>query len=226
MKSQCIIAIDGPAGAGKSTIASVLARRLNGCYLDTGAMYRAITVAAMRQQIDLDDYSKLAEIARQSRIEISWKDRKMLLTLNGEDISEAIRQREITANSHKIANSPEVRKLLVKQQRRIAGQVDTLITEGRDQGTIVFPNATIKFYLDADIKERAQRRHRELQAKGTKVSLEEIQANITQRDQRDTQRAIAPLKPADDAIHVDTTGQTIDQVIDKLCALIKENAPQ
>lgn len=221
-KTQRVITIDGPAGAGKSTVAALLAQKLSACYLDTGAMYRAITLAALQQNIDIDDDQAMKEIAQKSQLEITWQDHQMRITLDGQDISEAIRQPDVTDNTSKIAANPGVRNVLVSLQRHIAFQADTLITEGRDQGTVVFPDATIKFYLDANHDERVQRRYQELKDKGTDITYDEIHANITQRDQRDTQRSVAPLKPAPDAIRIDSTGLTLDQVVELFCQHIKE----
>ncbi len=217
-----IITIDGPAGAGKSTIASELARRLAIGYLDTGAMYRALTLAALRKAISLDDDEHLREIAESSELGIFWEQDISHVLLDGEDVTDAIREPEVTAHSHKIAKNVFVRDVLVEQQRHIAEKAGSIVTEGRDQGTIVFPNAEVKFFLDACSQERAQRRYKQLKEKQVPVTFEEIHDAIVKRDERDSQRDVAPLKKADDAILIDSSNLTIEQVLEKMCERVKE----
>lgn len=202
-----IVTIDGPAGSGKSTAARELAERLRFEFLDTGAMYRAVTLAGLREGCDFS----CAESTKQllSKISIAMPPGKVLL--GGEDVTRDIRKPEVTDASAQAANSPEVRQFLVELQRHMAAGRN-IVTEGRDQGTIVFPEANCKFFLVADPKERARRRFEELRAKGEKVTLEEIYQAQQERDDRDAHRHIAPMVPAPEAITIDTTQMTVSQV--------------
>lgn len=195
-----IVTIDGPAGTGKSTAARNLAARLGFDFLDTGAMYRVIAWACLQQNVDPGDTAAAAEVARHTRIEFDG-DRTLA---DGLDVTAAIRSADVTRAASVVAQVPEVRAELVRQQRRIAGSRD-IVCEGRDQGTVAFPQAERKFFLTAEPEERARRRQLELAEKGETIPLETLLADQTERDARDANRAVAPLKPADDAIIVDTT---------------------
>jgi cytidylate kinase len=206
-----IITIDGPAGAGKSSAARALAERLGIDYLDTGAMYRAVTLAALRCGCDLDDEDALSRLVSSVRLELPGGR----VVLDGEDVTESIRATEVTAASGKIASSPAVRRRLVELQRALAAGRD-FVCEGRDQGTIVFPDAACKFFLVADPAERARRRHREMLARGEDVPLEEILRSQQARDARDAARDIAPMVPAAGAVILDSTALTLEQVVDRM----------
>jgi cytidylate kinase len=216
-----VIAIDGPAGAGKSTVARALAARLGLEYLDTGAMYRAVTLAALRQSISLTCEEALEGLLDTLRLEMP----QGRVLLNGEDVSSLIRTSEITVHSAPIASNKSVRRRLVQWQRDIASGRD-LVSEGRDQGTLVFPDAGCKFFLNASPEQRAERRWRELHARGEKVTLHEVLDAQEQRDQRDAARDIAPMKPADDAILVDTTVLTMDEVVDLMEREVRNRLPK
>ena len=213
LKERLIITIDGPAGSGKSTVAAALARTLGITYLDTGAMYRAVTLCALQQDIDLDDPLALEDLTRNCPIQLTPLPQGTGVSFNGRDITAAIRANEVTAASHKIAAVPALRELLVTQQRQIATEAGALVTEGRDQGTIVFPDTPFKFYLDASPACRAQRRCEQLDRQGQPADYEEILAAQEQRDQRDSSRQTGPLKIPDDAIVIDTTGMSIEAVV-------------
>lgn len=206
-----VVTIDGPAGAGKSTAARRLAEKLGWRFLDTGAMYRAVTLAAVRAQTDLSSDQALSELAAGLTVEL-FPDRVLL---DGEDVTTAIRTSEITRLSRYVADSPGVRRRLAEWQRAFASTHDT-VTEGRDQGTLVFPNAFRKFFLTADEEERARRRLADLLARGERCVLEDVLADQRKRDEGDAARAIAPMKPADDADRIDTSGKTIDEVVEEL----------
>jgi cytidylate kinase len=206
-----IVTIDGPAGAGKSTAAKALAQRLGFEFLDTGAMYRAVTLAGLRADIDLTNENALATLVASLQLEMP-PGRVML---NGEDVTGLIRTKEITAASGAVANSPAVRRRLVDLQRQIATGRN-LVCEGRDQGTIVFPDAACKFFLVADPVERARRRQGEMARRGENLPLEEVLAAQETRDARDAARDIAPMKPAADAVLLDTTQLTLDQVVERM----------
>ena len=221
LKNSMIITIDGPAGSGKSTVAARLAQRLGIAYLDTGAMYRAATLAALQENVSLDDSDALVDLLNRCRLEPALTADAGRVLLNGKDVSDAIRSPEVTNQAHKLASQPAVRRLLVQEQRQIAQQVISLVTEGRDQGTVVFPNADFKFYLDADPICRARRRCRQLQQIGHEISYEQILAEQQQRDLRDAQRLDGPLKVPEDALIIDTTEMTIDQVVETLYQRIK-----
>jgi cytidylate kinase len=211
-----IVTLDGPAGAGKSTAARGLAKRLGFRFLDTGAMYRAIALAAMKAGHDWNDADALPRLARQVTIELPG-DRVLL---NGEDVTTEIRRSQITAVTHYAANNPGVRQHLVELQRRLAGSAN-VVTEGRDQGTVVFPHAQCKFFLTANPEERARRRQRDLQQHGEMQSLAEVLQKQNQRDESDANRAVGPLTPAVDAIHFSTDGLSQDEVIDRLEGIVR-----
>ncbi len=217
-----VITIDGPAGSGKSTVAKILAQRLGFGFLDTGAMYRAVALAAMMAGIDISDRSALKRILDESNFEFSTADGRLRANLNGVDITEQIRNPLVTDNVSKIAPVDFVRDELVKMQRAFAARAGSIVTEGRDQGTVVFPDAKVKFFLTAAVSERARRRFEELKAVGCNVDIKEIEQAIAQRDLNDSQRKIAPLLKADDAIEIDTTGLDIDGVIAKLLEAVKD----
>lgn len=216
-----IITIDGPAGAGKSSAARALAERLGFRFLDTGAMYRAVALAGLRSGIDLDDSAALASLARSLRIE--YRDGR--LWLDGEDVSDAIRTQEATAATHYAANNPAVRAHLVTLQQAAAGS-DDLVTDGRDQGTVVFPRAECKIFLTASPEERARRRLKEIEARGETATLEDVLADQRFRDERDAQREVGPLLPALDAIIVCTDGMGPREVVDHLYMLVESRMAQ
>lgn len=211
-----IVAIDGPAGAGKSSAARALARRLGFRFLDTGAMYRAVALAALRAGHDWQDAAGLATLARTLDIDV----REDHVMLNNQDVTQAIRSVDVTRVTRYPANNAGVRTYLVELQRRVAGR-SNVVTEGRDQGTVVFPDAECKIYLTASAEERARRRWRELEARGQSLSLEEVLQQQNARDHSDANRLVGPLRPAEDAIQIVTDGLTPDEVVDRLEQLVR-----
>jgi CMP/dCMP kinase len=212
-----IVTIDGPAGAGKSTIARGLAERLGFTFLDTGAMYRAVTFAAVRDGLPWDDAERLASLAQNCQIEMN----ETQVMLDGEDVSRSIRTTEVTTHIHYMADNPAVRERLVKLQRAAAAGRD-MVTEGRDQGTVAFPQAECKIFLTASPEERARRRVLDLQARGEQASVDEVLAQQNERDHRDSIREVGRLKPAADAIEFNTDGMSVAEVVEQLAALVAE----
>ena len=206
-----IITIDGPAGAGKSSAARALARRLGFRFLDTGAMYRAVALAGMRRGLDWDVPEDLARLAERLQFRLAG-DR---LLLDGEDVTDAVRTTAVTAVTRYAADNPQVRRRLVELQRVLAA-ADNFVTEGRDQGTVAFPQAECKIFLTASPQERARRRLCDLQSQGEPVALEQVLAAQERRDREDASRPVGPLVPAADAVQVSTDGMTLDQVVDRL----------
>ncbi len=205
------VAIDGPAGAGKSSVAKALAARLGYVHLDTGAMYRAVTWLALKRGVAFDDEAAMRELLDGLRLEFQGQR----LFCNGEDVTEAIRENAISANVSAVAMLPEVRQALVAEQRRIAAGRDVLM-DGRDIGTKVLPDAQYKFFLTASLEERARRRCLELREKGVEIGQEEMEREIALRDEKDSHRAVSPLVQAEDAERIDTTDLTFDEVVEKL----------
>lgn len=226
MKKKISIALDGPAGSGKSTIAKLVAHQLHYTYIDTGAMYRAITLKALRHGADLNDPKELTRLAEQTTIELQYQtsgDEAILkVLLDGEDVSEAIRSLEVTNNVSVVAAVPGVRAALVKLQQQMARE-GGVVMDGRDIGTVVLPNAELKIFLTASVAERGRRRWAELEAKGVLVELEELIRQIERRDYIDSHRETDPLRQAPDALLLDTTDLTIDQVVREVMnlALVK-----
>jgi cytidylate kinase len=211
-----IVTIDGPAGSGKSTAARLLAERLGFQFLDTGAMYRAVALESLGSKTPLDDEARVAEVARGLTIDALGP----IVRSNGRDVTIAIRAPEISGAASRVAANPAVRDAMVLLQRRAAAGKN-VVTEGRDQGTIVFPDALCKFYLTANPDERARRRQRELEEQGERVSFEELRAQILERDTRDKTRETAPLVKADDALRIDTTNMTTDEVVASLEKIVR-----
>ena len=220
--ADLIVTIDGPAASGKSTVARLLAEKLDASFLDTGAMYRAVTLAAMQAGIDLSDEQKLLEITQTCDFQFSVEAGKTTVYLDNVDVTDQIRDPEVTANARYIAGAPDVRSELVRMQRQFAAGQEKVVTEGRDQGTVAFADADVKFFLTADAGERARRRQADAKAKNHGRTLEQIQEAIEERDKSDRNRAVGPLKPAEDAIVVDTTALAIDEVVEKLLGFVKE----
>ena len=210
-----VIAVDGPAGAGKSTIAKLIAEKLNINYIDTGAMYRAITYKCLQNNIDINNEKEVINIAK--NCEIDFKDNNIYL--NGEILTDEIRTMEVSNNLSNVAKIKEVRYLIVDVQRNI-GKVSSVILDGRDIGSYVFPNADYKFFLIATPEERGNRRYKELVNKGYDVNLEEIIKDIIKRDEIDSNREFAPLVKAEDAIEIDTTGKSINEVVQSVLSKI------
>jgi cytidylate kinase len=215
---RVVIAIDGPAGAGKSAVARRLASRLGFTYIDSGAMYRAVALWAMRQNADTADMHRMEQLARAAGIELQPADRRVLL--NGEDVTAAIRTVEVGKQASVVAAIPGVRRALVEKQRALGART-SVIMEGRDIGTVVFPDADVKIFLDADPQERVSRRVRDFRDQGEAVPPEAIAAQIRERDQRDRTRAEAPLTQAPDAIYIDSTGLTLDRVEEEILKVVR-----
>jgi cytidylate kinase len=212
-----VIAIDGPAGSGKSTVARAVADRLGLAYLDTGAMYRAVAVAAIQREVDPDDAPRVAALSRDMKLSIGENGSDRVL-LDGEDVTIQIRSPEVTRAVSTVAANPEVRQELVARQREWAGAHGGGVIEGRDIGTVVFPTAALKVYLTADDSERAKRRSQEM----LDLHYDEVAADIARRDHVDSTRAAAPLSAAPDAVVLDTTGRDIDQVVSEVLDLAAE----
>jgi len=208
------VAIDGPAGSGKSTIARILAKKLGFLYLDSGAMYRAVAWRSLKQKINLKDPAAIRQLVQSTKFEMV-SDR---LLVNGEYIDEQLRTPEVSQLASEVAQNPIVREILVKKQQEIARD-HHVIMDGRDIGTVVLPDADVKIFLTASIDERAKRRYRELKAKGLKVDLEQLRDDIRKRDENDQNRAISPLRQAEDAIRIDTTNRTIEEVVEQILAI-------
>lgn len=206
-----IITVDGPAGAGKSSVARALARRLGFRFLDTGAMYRAVALAAMQRRIAWQDAAAIGDLARHVGIEVSEE----AVLLDGQDVTESIRTTAITAVVHHVADNAQVREHMVQLQRSVTEKGD-YVTEGRDQGTVVFPDAQCKIFLTASAEERARRRMLDIQARGESVTLHEVLAQQNERDDRDRRREVGRLLRADDAVEVCTDGMTREEVVDRL----------
>ncbi len=215
-----IIAIDGPAGAGKSTIAKLIAKQLGLVYIDTGAMYRAVGLKAKRNNIACSEQEKIEEMLKNTEVELKNENGATAVYLDGENVSTEIRLPEISRMASDISAVPAVRYAMVEMQRSMANKTDTIL-DGRDIGTFVLPNADVKIFLTASVEERAERRYKELIARGENVKREDVRSDIEKRDYNDSHRALAPLKKADDATEVDTTGMTIDQVCEKIILLVR-----
>ncbi|MCR4814585.1 MAG: (d)CMP kinase [Lachnospiraceae bacterium] len=207
------VAIDGPAGAGKSTIAKLLARELNFIYVDTGAMYRAIALHLLRKGVKIEDRDRFAAECRDADVTIRYEDGVQQVILNGENVSGLIRTEEVGNMASASSVDGEVRAKLLDLQRNLAKEND-VVMDGRDIGTNILPNADAKFYLTASVEERANRRFKELTEKGVACDLETIKADIRERDERDMNREIAPLKQAEDAVLVDSSDMGIEEVLE------------
>ncbi|GGK18862.1 cytidylate kinase [Caldalkalibacillus thermarum] len=215
------IAIDGPAGAGKSTVAKMVADKLGYLYVDTGAMYRALTWKALHDNVDISSGEALVRLLNQCRLELQSDSASQRVVLNGRDITEAIRTREVSNHVSEVASHPQVREAMVELQREMATK-GNVVMDGRDIGTYVIPDADVKIYLTASLEERARRRYEELRAKGHEVSFEEIKQEILERDDKDSKRDTAPLQKAADALTVDTTGLSITEVVNCILNIVHQ----
>ena len=221
MKDKFSIAIDGPAGAGKSTIAKNVSKELGVIYVDTGAMYRAMALYMIREGIDAEDAAGISEKCKSADISIDVVDGVQQVILNGENVSGLIRTEEVSAMASKSSVNGDVREKLVELQRKLASE-KSVVMDGRDIGTVVLPNAEVKIYLTASSAVRAKRRYDELIAKGEQCDLAQIEADIIERDHRDMTREISPLKQADDAVLVDTSDMNIEEVTKALLDIVEE----
>lgn len=212
MSEKLIIAIDGPAGSGKSTTAKLLAKKLGYLYIDTGAMYRAVTLYAIKNNI-LNDEEKIIELASKLNIELKFEDGQTKVNVNGKDVTEEIRSLEVNHNVSPVSKIEGVRKILVQKQKEM-GKNGGVVMEGRDITTVVFPNADVKIFLTASIDERARRRALEFAQKGQQVDIEKVKQNILERDRIDSSRDVSPLTKSPDAVEIDTSNLSIEQQVD------------
>lgn len=217
-----IVAIDGPAGAGKSSIAKELAKKLGFTYIDTGAMYRAVAFKIKKLNISPKDLNKILEVLNKTEIELIPSENGVKVLLDGEDISDKIRTEEVGKLSSQIAVYPEVRKFLVNLQRQMGLKYGNVVIEGRDTGTVIFPNAEVKIFLTASPEERARRRYNQLKEKGIDADYNEILKLVIERDTIDSTRKDAPLRPAEDSIIIDTTNKQFEDVLKEIISIIKE----
>ncbi len=215
MRKKMIITIDGPAGAGKSTVSKMLAKKLGYIYLDTGSLYRALAYKALKDKIILDDISALDSLCSDINIVLKNIDGQMKVYVDGEDVGDKIRTEEIGLTASKISAFAIVRQRLLELQRE-AGAEGGIVTEGRDMGSVVFPHADYKFYLDADPPERIKRRHKELLGKGNSPELQSVQKDMSARDEQDSKRDIAPLKPTSSSIIIDSTKLSVPEVVENI----------
>lgn len=215
------IAIDGPAGAGKSTVAKKVAKALHYLYIDTGAMFRSLTYEAIRSNIDLSNGTKLRKLLESINIKFLQSDLGQQVYINDEDVTEQIRSQAVTNHVSIVATHKEVRDEMLIRQQHLARN-GSVVMDGRDIGTCVLKDAELKIFLTASVEERAQRRYDELKQKGIQTNLEQLKKEIEERDKRDSEREIAPLKKAQDAVEIDTTNLTIDEVVQKILTLVEE----
>ena len=219
MSRRCVVAIDGPGSSGKGTVARGVARALGYQYVDTGAMYRAVALVARGRGLDWEDASSVAALARSLAFSFRWDGEVLRVLVDGDDVTRAIRTDDIGTGASIVSRHPEVRAALLDLQRDL-GREGGVVMDGRDIGTVVLPGADLKVFLDASLDERARRRHEELVRRGESISLAEVRAALERRDRQDSEREVAPLRPAADAVHIDTTDLTIRQAIDALLALV------
>ena len=221
VKNMINVAIDGPSGAGKSTVAKGAAKKLGYIYVDTGALYRAVGVYGLRNSIKTDNAEEITKALKNITVDLKYIDGVQHVFLNGEDVSEEIRLPEASMAASNVSAIPAVRAFLFDLQREIA-EKNNCIMDGRDIGTVVLPNAQVKIFLTADDEERAMRRFKEFKEKGKDITFEEVLADIRQRDYNDSHRAAAPLKPAEDAVFVNTTGKTLEDSVNQVISIIEE----
>jgi len=223
---KLVIAIDGPAASGKSTTAKLVAKRLGYNYIDTGAMYRAMTLKVLEEKIPIDDEERISRLAENTRIEIKHENDHLKVFLDNKDVTGDIRLPEVTNASSAVSSYAKVRELMVREQQRM-GMNGGVVVEGRDIGTVVFPNADLKIFMIASPEVRAERRRKELSEKGVIISIDQLVREINERDRKDSQRNLSPLKRADDAVILDTSNMTIDEqvnfILDKVKDIIKKN---
>lgn len=220
MSKKLVVAIDGPAGAGKSTIAKLAAEQLGYAYIDTGAMYRSVAWKFLQTGAAFDE-AFISKLANEMVIEFRPEAKVNRVFVDGVEVTDAIRSAEVTANVSRVAAIGDVREAMVAQQRRM-GEAGGVLMDGRDIGTVVFPNAQVKIFLTATVEERALRRYKELAAKGEKVDLQQLQKDIAYRDKQDSERKISPLRQAEDALYLDTSKMTIDQVTAFILKLVRD----
>jgi cytidylate kinase len=220
LKKPYVITIDGPAGSGKSTVSRMLAERLNYAFLDTGALYRAVAYSASKKGIPPDDEERLKSLCNRIEIEVRNQDGVMKVLVDGEDVSDRIRTPWVSMMASRVSAVPAVRQALLLLQRKTGGR-GAIVAEGRDMGTVVFPTADFKFFLTAGVEERSRRRYLELVEKGESISLEDVREDVIRRDRQDTDREIAPLRPAEGAILVDSSELTASGVIENMLKIIE-----
>ncbi|PDY45861.1 (d)CMP kinase [Bacillus pseudomycoides] len=219
MDKRISIAIDGPAAAGKSTVAKVVAKELSYVYIDTGAMYRTLTYAALEQNVDIENEESLMEVLKNVNIDFQQGENTQLVFLNGKDVSEAIRTPNVTNRVSIVAKHRLVREEMVRRQQALA-EKGGVVMDGRDIGTHVLPNAEVKIFMLASVQERAERRHLENTNKGFASSLEQLKKEIAKRDKLDSEREVSPLKKADDALELDTTSLSIEEVVQRIMDIV------
>ena len=210
-----IIAIDGPAGSGKSTVSKILAKKLGFKYIDTGAIYRTVTLKVIQAGLNLDDEKKICNLIEDTKIELNYINGNFCILLDGVNVTKDIRSPDVTSKIFFISNKASIREKLVGLQKDCAKEVDAVV-EGRDIGTVIFPDAENKFFLDADVGERAKRRFSEVKDQDASAKLTDVYDNIKKRDESDYTRKVAPLRPAEDAINIDTTNMSLEEVVDNI----------